>query len=90
MTFPGPTNFVKNNPSPPKNIFPKPLTVSTSYDTVDSNAATFPVSTFNTSPAANSFSITSPSTSKNKYPFPVAFFFEVQNLLLQKILHLIF
>ena len=30
ITFPGPTSFVKNNPSPPKKIFPNPFTVSIS------------------------------------------------------------
>ena len=30
ITFPGPTNFVKNKPSPPKKMFPKPFTVSIS------------------------------------------------------------
>ena len=30
MTLPGPTNLVKNKPSPPKKMFPKPFTVSTS------------------------------------------------------------
>ena len=42
ITFPGPTNLVKNNPSPPKNIFPNPFIVSISYETVFSNPTEHP------------------------------------------------
>ena len=54
-------------------MFPNPLIVSIQYDTLGSNATTFPVLTFIISPGAKSFWIISPSTSKKIFPFPVAF-----------------